>query len=163
MYLTHRQDPIKCYYCGPEWTREQWLWRVLWMPQISSITETSPSDCLVSYLWHSVGEGLTPPQRWSRCMVLPQPTGPGSLERGSYSSAEAHSMFSIAPGNMTLKLWLDFGVKQILDYLLFLLLLTHIGLNFDFKMCFGKWANHEYLDILRFFVLSFRVFFQKFD
>ena len=26
-YLTHRKDSIWCYYCGSEWTWEQWQWR----------------------------------------------------------------------------------------------------------------------------------------
>ena len=33
---------------------------VLRIPQISSITGTSPSDCLVSYLGHLLGEGSYP-------------------------------------------------------------------------------------------------------
>ena len=26
-HLTHKLDPIRCYYSGPEWTWEQWQWR----------------------------------------------------------------------------------------------------------------------------------------
>ena len=26
-YLIHREDPIKCYHAGPEWTWEWWQWR----------------------------------------------------------------------------------------------------------------------------------------
>ena len=48
---------------------------VLCIPQSSSITGTSPSDCLVSYPGHSLG-GLTPLQRCSRYILQPQPTGP---------------------------------------------------------------------------------------
>ena len=47
---------------------------VLRIPQSSSIAGTSPSDCLVSYSGHSLGEGLTPLQRSSRCILQPQPT-----------------------------------------------------------------------------------------
>ena len=48
---------------------------VLYIPQ-SSRTGTSTSDGLVSYAGHSLdGEGLTPVQRWSRCILLPEPTG----------------------------------------------------------------------------------------
>ena len=36
---------------------------------------TSPLDCLVSYAGHSLDGGLTPPQRWNRCILQPQPTG----------------------------------------------------------------------------------------
>ena len=48
---------------------------VLRLPQISSITEASPSDCLVSYPRCLLGEGLTPQQRCSRCILQPEPTG----------------------------------------------------------------------------------------
>ena len=43
--------------CGP-WSdgNEE----VLRIPQSSSITGTSPSDCLVSYPGHSLGEGVSP-------------------------------------------------------------------------------------------------------
>ena len=47
---------------------------VLHIPQSSSITGTSPSDCLVSYPVHSLGS-LTPLQRCSRCIIQPQATG----------------------------------------------------------------------------------------
>ena len=47
---------------------------VLYILQSSSITGTSPSDCLVSYLGHSL-QGLTPLQRCSRCILQPLPTG----------------------------------------------------------------------------------------
>ena len=46
---------------------------VLRIPQSSSITGASPSDCLVSYFGHSLG-CLTPLQRSSRCILQPQPT-----------------------------------------------------------------------------------------
>ena len=49
--------------------------RVLRIPQSSSITGFSLSDCLVSYPGHSLGRGLTPLQRCSRCILQPQPTG----------------------------------------------------------------------------------------
>ena len=46
------------------------------IPQSSSITGSSPSDCLVSYSRHSlVGGGLTRRQRSSRYVLQPQPTG----------------------------------------------------------------------------------------
>ena len=43
--------------------------RVLYIPKSSSITGTSPSDCLVSY------PGLIPLQRSSLCFLQPQLTG----------------------------------------------------------------------------------------
>ena len=51
---------------------------VLRIPQSSSITGTSPSDCLVSYPRHSLGEGLTALLRYSRCFQRPQPIGQGT-------------------------------------------------------------------------------------
>ena len=47
---------------------------VIRIPQSSSITGTSPSDCLVSYPGHLWGGGLNPQQRSSRCILQPQPT-----------------------------------------------------------------------------------------
>ena len=52
---------------------------VLWIPQSSSITETSPSDCLMSYLWHSLV--------------------------GSYHPAEMRSVYSEAAANWALFAW----------------------------------------------------------
>ena len=48
---------------------------VLHIPQSSSITGASPSDCLMSYLGHLLGRGLTPLQRCSLCIQQPQPMG----------------------------------------------------------------------------------------
>ena len=47
---------------------------VLCNRQSYSNNETSASDCLVSYSGHSLGD-LTPLQRCSRRILLPQPTG----------------------------------------------------------------------------------------
>ena len=47
---------------------------VLRIPQSSSITGTSSSDCLLLYAEHSLG-GLTPLQKCSRCILQSQPTG----------------------------------------------------------------------------------------
>ena len=47
---------------------------VFCIPQSSSITGTSQSDCSVSYLGHSLGGGLTPLQRSSWCILQLQPT-----------------------------------------------------------------------------------------
>ena len=44
---------------------------VLCIYQSSSITEASPSDCLLSYLGHSLGESYR-----SRSILQPKPTGP---------------------------------------------------------------------------------------
>ena len=48
---------------------------VLHILQSFSITEASPSNCLVSYPGHSLGRRcLTPLQRCSRCILQPQPS-----------------------------------------------------------------------------------------
>ena len=50
---------------------------VLYISLSSSITEASPSDCLVSYTRTLVGGGgLTLLQRCSRCILQPQPARP---------------------------------------------------------------------------------------
>ena len=48
---------------------------VLHIPQNSSITGTSPSDYLVSYIQDAHWGSLTPLQRSSRCILQPQLTG----------------------------------------------------------------------------------------
>ena len=48
---------------------------VLWIPQSSSVSEASPSDCFMSYPGHSRGR-LTPLQSCSRCILKPRLTGP---------------------------------------------------------------------------------------
>ena len=51
--------------------------KVLYISQSYSITEASPSDCLVSYPEHSFGErGLTPLLRCCQYILQPQMTGP---------------------------------------------------------------------------------------
>ena len=47
----------------------------LHIPQSSSITGTSSSECLVSYPGLSLGWGFTPLQKCSQCILQPQPTG----------------------------------------------------------------------------------------
>ena len=59
---------------------------VLCIPQSSSITGTSPSDCLVSYTGHPWG--LAPLQRSSRCIQPPQPTEQSWKMRKSTKNAE---------------------------------------------------------------------------
>ena len=49
---------------GPGSNGNEGVFRI---PQSSSITGTSPSDCLMSYPVHSLGWDLTPQQRCSRC------------------------------------------------------------------------------------------------
>ena len=47
-------------------------------PKAPALLEPHQSDCLVSYPGHSLGGGLTPLQRSSRCILQPQPTGQSS-------------------------------------------------------------------------------------
>ena len=64
---------------------------VLRIPQGFSITGTSSSDCLVSYLGHSLG-GLIPLQRFSQCILQPQPTGQAIIR-------DSVSLFNFPPRN----------------------------------------------------------------
>ena len=59
---------------------------VLRIPQISSITGTSPSDCLESYIQDSRWVGLTPLQRCSSCILLPQATEEAYQPRGLFNA-----------------------------------------------------------------------------
>ena len=49
---------------------------VLCIPQSSSITEASPSDCLVSYPKHSLFQSYSSHERCSWCILQPKPTRP---------------------------------------------------------------------------------------
>ena len=67
-YLIHRQDPIRYYYSGPEWTWERWHWR-------STPHSLKLHHCSVSYSGHSLGGwSLIPQQRCSWCILQPKPT-----------------------------------------------------------------------------------------
>ena len=46
---------MRCYHSGSEWTGSNGNEGVLRIPQSSSMTEASPSDCLVSYPKHLLG------------------------------------------------------------------------------------------------------------
>ena len=60
-------------YSGPESDGNE---GVLCIPQNSSITGTSPLDCLVSYPGHTLGgRSLNLLQRYSQCILQLQPTG----------------------------------------------------------------------------------------
>ena len=52
---------------------------VLCIPQSSSITGTSPSDCVVPYPGHSLRGCFTSLQRCNRCILQTQPTGQNSV------------------------------------------------------------------------------------
>ena len=74
---------------------------VLRIPQSSSIAGTSPSDCLVSYPGHSLGGGLTPLQRSSRCILQSRPTGQLEVEYRTSEKQTLHIAFSK-------KIWVGF-------------------------------------------------------
>ena len=57
------------FYRGKRGTGSDGNEKVHHIPQSSSITEASPSDCLVSYPEHLLGGALTSQQRFSRCIL----------------------------------------------------------------------------------------------
>ena len=62
---------------GQSWPDSDISKGVLHIPQSSSITGISPSDCIMSYTGHSSGGGLTLLYRCSLCILQPQPTEQG--------------------------------------------------------------------------------------
>ena len=73
-YLTQREDPIRCYHSESEWTWKQWQWKG--SPHSSKIEEWSFTiRCFNVISRTPVGGHLSPLQRQSWCMLLPQPTG----------------------------------------------------------------------------------------
>ena len=73
---------------------------VLCIPQSSSITGTSPSDCLVSYPGHSLGRGSYPSaEMQSVYSTVPAGWATGHSLGESYSSAEVQSIYSTAPAD----------------------------------------------------------------
>ena len=74
---------------------------MLRIPQSSHITGTLPTDCLVSYLGHSLGGGLTPLQRCSQCILQPQLTGQTSFVWGG----EVYLICTYLVGKVTSSQW----------------------------------------------------------
>ena len=74
-YLIHRQNPVRCYYSCQSGPGSNGNEGVLHIPQSSCITGASLLDCLVSYPEYLLEWGLTSQQRWSQCILQPQPTG----------------------------------------------------------------------------------------
>ena len=75
-HLTHRENPVRGYYSRPEWTWEQSSCRVFHIPQRTSITEASPSDCLELYThWILIGRSFTPLQGCSGIFCNPSSLG----------------------------------------------------------------------------------------
>ena len=70
-YLTHRYDPIRCYHTGQSGPRRDGNEWVLRIPQSSSITETSPSDCLVPSPGHSLWRSYLSAEMQSEYFVTP--------------------------------------------------------------------------------------------
>ena len=78
---------------------------VLCIPQSSSITGASPSDCFVSYLGHSLGEGF-------------------------YPSAEKQSVYSTAPADGTVYFQgsIEFFFLIVCSFYLSTIICLHIGI-----------------------------------
>ena len=85
---------------------------VLHISQSSSITETSASNCLVSYLWHSLV--------------------------GSYPSAEMQSVYSIFPADWARSY---FGVCKLLNLSICITYQCLKLLNYEQKMSSGSFKN----------------------
>ena len=80
---------------------------VLCIPQSSIITEASPSDCLMLYPGHSL-EGSYSVQRYSQCILQPQPTGTVILRTLVWVSnpyAEMQSVCSATPADWSWSHW----------------------------------------------------------
>ena len=70
------------------------------IPQSSSITGATSSDCLMHYPGHSLGGGLISLPRCSWCILQPQLTGSQDTHLvGSYPSAEMQSVYSTVPAD----------------------------------------------------------------
>ena len=74
----------------------KWVPRI---PQSSSITGTSPSDCLVSYQGHSLGESYPSAEVQSVYSTAPANWTTGHSLGESYPSAEVQSVYSTAPAD----------------------------------------------------------------
>ena len=75
----------------------KWILRI---PQRHSITVASPSDCLVSYPGHSLGESYSSVKMQSVYSIQSQPTRPSLGE--SYPSTKMHSAYSTATADSAL-------------------------------------------------------------
>ena len=83
---------------------------LLCIPQ--SFTGTSLLDYLVSYPGHSLGGGLTPLQRCSRCILQPQPTGQANIvELLVLCPCRCNSLFNIFTYFCS---WLESAIFQFL-------------------------------------------------
>ena len=74
-YLTTRWDRTRCYHSGPEWTWMQLQWRATaHSPKLQGRSLIIRLFSVIS--WNLVkGEGITHLQRYSKCILQPQPTG----------------------------------------------------------------------------------------
>ena len=75
---------------GPESDGNEGVPRI---PQSSKIPGASPSDCLVSYVGHSLGGGLTLLQRCSWCILQPQARISWWTNRTSIAFLCPHKMY----------------------------------------------------------------------
>ena len=81
IYLTHRYDPIRCYYSGPKWSWELWQWRGVPHSQKLLYYWNLTIRFFVSYTWHSAevkSVYSTVPTHWAilnYCKKLPYKGG----------------------------------------------------------------------------------------
>ena len=118
--MTHRQDSVRCYHFGPEWTWEQWQWsgapyspklRHYWnltirlfsvisrtlvvagiylSAEVQSVYSFAPADWVTSLC--VCGESLTPLQRSSQSILLQQ-MGPSFCFWGFFLGGVAFILF----------------------------------------------------------------------
>ena len=79
-YLIYREEPIRCNLSRPELIWERWQWKgTSHSPKLQHYW--SLTIFFLSYPGNSLWVGLTPLQRCSQCIVQPQPTHNGALEK----------------------------------------------------------------------------------
>ena len=99
--MTHREDPIRCYHSGPEWTWEQWQWRdTLHFSKLQHYWNLTIRLLSVISMTLVVG-GVLPHCRnpvgvfYSLSQLDPKLIG----RTRSYPSAKMKLVYSIAPAN----------------------------------------------------------------
>ena len=90
-----------------------------------------------------VGGGLFPLQRCTRCILQPQLTGPQeNCWRGSFPSAEMHSVYSTAPADWAIEMLCNTKQILFLDIMFYFLISYVIDICkmpiVSFKICSGE-------------------------
>ena len=116
--------------------------RVLWIPQSSSITGASASDCSVSYPGHSLGMGLTSQQRCSQCILRPQLTGPINLSINIMSCYQHRSPLP----SLTTYLYHPLLLRGIQSYILYWVRAVVYRSEWSSCLCSSMWwGSQEYV------------------